>query len=49
MEFQYKKKSEAVVMEKGDSPVRKWEDLDINIWAKMLQSFDLFLLISVIS
>ncbi|KAH0689399.1 hypothetical protein KY289_016757 [Solanum tuberosum] len=47
MEFQYKKKSEVVVMEKGDSPVRKWEDLDINIWVKILQAFDLFQLISV--
>ncbi|KAG5616183.1 hypothetical protein H5410_016007 [Solanum commersonii] len=48
LSFQYKKKSEVVVMEKGDSPVRKWEDLDINIWVKILQSFDLFQLIYVI-
>uniref|UniRef100_M1BE76 F-box family protein n=1 Tax=Solanum tuberosum TaxID=4113 RepID=M1BE76_SOLTU len=48
MEFQYKKKSEAIVMEKGDSPVRKWKDLDNNIWVKILQSFDLLQLISVI-
>ena len=48
MEFQYKKKSEAIVMEKGDSPIRKWEDLDINIWVKILQSFELFQLIYVI-
>uniref|UniRef100_A0A3Q7FPP3 F-box domain-containing protein n=1 Tax=Solanum lycopersicum TaxID=4081 RepID=A0A3Q7FPP3_SOLLC len=27
---------------------RKWEDLDINIWVKILQSFDLFQLIYVI-
>ncbi|KAH0686024.1 hypothetical protein KY285_016566 [Solanum tuberosum] len=39
-------KSEAVVMEKGDFPVRKWEDLDINILVKILQSFDLFQLIN---
>ncbi|KAG5616178.1 hypothetical protein H5410_016002 [Solanum commersonii] len=42
------RKDEAVVMEKGDYPVRRWEDLDINILVKILQSFDLFQFISVI-
>ncbi|XP_049385863.1 F-box/LRR-repeat protein At3g48880-like, partial [Solanum stenotomum] len=29
-------------MDKGDAPVRRWEDLDSNILVKILQSFDLF-------
>ncbi|XP_055826842.1 F-box/LRR-repeat protein At3g48880-like [Solanum dulcamara] len=29
-------------MEEGDSSVRRWEDLDIDILVKILQSFDLF-------
>ncbi|XP_049385861.1 F-box/LRR-repeat protein At3g48880-like [Solanum stenotomum] len=48
MEFQKKREIEAVVMEKGDSPVRRWEDLDINILVTILLSFDLFQLIYAI-
>lgn len=48
MPFHKKKLIGAVVMEGGDSPVRRWEDLDINILVKILQSLDLFQLISVI-
>ncbi|KAH0660224.1 hypothetical protein KY290_029748 [Solanum tuberosum] len=29
-------------MEGGDFPVRRWEDLDNDIWVKILQFFDLF-------
>ncbi|XP_059297014.1 F-box/LRR-repeat protein At3g48880-like [Lycium ferocissimum] len=33
-------------MEGGDSPVRRWEDLDIDVLVKILQSFNLFELTS---
>ncbi|KAJ8554453.1 hypothetical protein K7X08_025131 [Anisodus acutangulus] len=33
-------------MEEGDCPVRRWEDLDIDILVKIFQSFDLFELTS---
>ncbi|MCD9646911.1 hypothetical protein HAX54_037162 [Datura stramonium] len=40
---------EASVMEGGDSPVRKWEDLNIALLAKIFLSVDLFELTSVIT
>ncbi|WMV20458.1 hypothetical protein MTR67_013843 [Solanum verrucosum] len=48
MPFQKQEKIEVVVTEGGDSPVRRWEDLDIDILLKIFQSVDLFQLISII-
>ncbi|KAG5630167.1 hypothetical protein H5410_001884 [Solanum commersonii] len=48
MSFQKQEKIEVVVMEEGNSPVRRWEDLNIDMLVKIFQSFDLFQLISVI-
>ncbi|XP_060203591.1 F-box/LRR-repeat protein At3g48880-like [Lycium barbarum] len=36
-------------MEEGDSPARRWEDLDIDVLVKILQSFDLFELTSALA
>ncbi|KAG5630147.1 hypothetical protein H5410_001864 [Solanum commersonii] len=41
-------KIEVVVMEEGNPPVRRWEDLNIDMLVKIFQSFDLFQLISII-
>ncbi|XP_015070269.1 F-box/LRR-repeat protein At3g48880-like isoform X2 [Solanum pennellii] len=48
MEFQKNRKTEAADMGKGDSPVRRWEDLDINILVTILLYLDIFQLTSVI-
>ncbi|XP_004234380.1 F-box/LRR-repeat protein At3g48880 [Solanum lycopersicum] len=48
MSFQKQEKIEAVVMEERNSPVRRWEDLNIDMLVNIFQSFDLFQLISVI-
>ncbi|XP_015169129.1 F-box/LRR-repeat protein At3g48880-like [Solanum tuberosum] len=48
MSFQKLEKIEVVVMEEGNPPVRRWEDLNIDMLVKIFQSFDLFQLISVI-
>ncbi|KAG5616908.1 hypothetical protein H5410_016732 [Solanum commersonii] len=48
MPFQKQEKIEVVVTKGGDSPVRRWEDLDIDILLKIFQSVDLFQLISII-
>ncbi|KAH0781107.1 hypothetical protein KY290_000705 [Solanum tuberosum] len=39
-------KIEVVVMEEGNSPVKRWEDLNIDMLVKIFLSFDLFRLIS---
>ncbi|KAH0781110.1 hypothetical protein KY290_000708 [Solanum tuberosum] len=46
MSFQKLEKIEVVVMEEGNPPVRRWEDLNIDMLVKIFQSFDLFQLIS---
>ncbi|KAG5630162.1 hypothetical protein H5410_001879 [Solanum commersonii] len=48
MSFQKQERIEVVVMEEGNSPVRRWEDLNIDMLLKIFQSFDLFQLISII-
>ncbi|CAN4087788.1 unnamed protein product [Withania somnifera] len=48
MPYQKKTKVEAFVME-GDSPVRRWEDLDTDILVNIFQSLNLFERISVIT
>ncbi|KAH0764828.1 hypothetical protein KY285_000699 [Solanum tuberosum] len=48
MSFQKQEKIEVVVMEEGNSHVRRWEDLNIDMLVNIFQSFDLFQLISVI-
>ncbi|TMW81678.1 hypothetical protein EJD97_008403 [Solanum chilense] len=48
MEFQRNRKTEAADMGKGDSGVRRWEDLDINILVTILLYLDIFQLTSVI-
>uniref|UniRef100_M1DTG3 F-box family protein n=2 Tax=Solanum tuberosum TaxID=4113 RepID=M1DTG3_SOLTU len=48
MSFPKQEEIEVVVMEEGTSPVRIWEDLNIDMLVKIFQSFDLFQLISVI-
>ena len=46
MSFQKQEKIEAVVMEEGNSRVRRWEDLHIDILVMRFQSFYRFQLIS---
>ena len=46
MSFQKEEKIEVVVMEEGNSRVRRWEDLHIDILVKIFQSFNRVQLIS---
>ena len=45
MSFQKQEKIQGVVMEDGCFPVRRWEELHIDMLVNIFQSFDLFELI----